>query len=59
VLLEAAWLKRELAIERSPESVAKIAEMDNPGNMVELAEIGKIAAAKQVAADHFPQGFDI
>jgi hypothetical protein len=33
--------------------------MDDPSNMGELAEIGCIAAAKQVQPGHFPAVFDI
>jgi hypothetical protein len=42
VLLEPGWLKTEVAIERTPDKLEKIAEMDNPANMNELAEIGKL-----------------
>ncbi len=59
VLLEQNWLKTDVEIECSPEKLAKIAAMDNPGSMGELAEIGGKAAAKQVKAEHFPPGFDI
>lgn len=59
VLLDAKWLKDEPAIERLPEKLAEIAEMDNPDNMKELEEIGRIAAPKQVDPSHFPAGFDI
>jgi hypothetical protein len=59
VLLEQKWLKTEVEIECGPEKLAKIAEMDNPAGMDDLAEIGAKAAAKQVKAEHFPPGFDI
>ena len=59
VLLEQNWLKTEVEIEYRPEKLAKIAEMDNPAGMDDLAEIGAKAAAKQVKAEHFPPGFDI
>jgi uncharacterized protein len=59
VLLEQNWLKTNVAIEQGPDQLAKIAEMDNPKNMDELAGIGRIAAKKQIKAEHFPGAFDI
>ena len=59
VLLESGWLKTTVAIERTPDSLAKIAEMDDPKNMDELAEIGRLAAGKQVQPEHFPAAFDV
>jgi uncharacterized protein len=59
VLLEQGWLKTEVAIERAPDKLEKIAEMDDPANMDELADIGKDAAKKQVTPEHFPAVFDI
>lgn len=59
VLFEEKWLKTEVGIERGPDKLAKIAEMDDATNMDELAEIGRKAAAKQVKAEHFPVAFDV
>jgi patatin-like phospholipase len=59
VLLEPGWMKTEVDIERTPGGLAKIAEMDNPANMDELARIGEVAAKKQVKPEHFPAAFDI
>ena len=59
VLLEPGWLKTEVAIERAPDKLEKIADMDNPSNMDELAEIGREAAQLQVKPDHFPATFDV
>jgi hypothetical protein len=59
VLLESGWLKTTVEIERTPDSLAKIAEMDDPKNMDELAEIGRLAAEKQVKPEHFPSAFDV
>ena len=59
VLLEAGWLKEEMQIVQTPEGLAKIAEMDNPANMEELAKIGQVAAEKQVKPEHFPARFDV
>jgi hypothetical protein len=58
VELEAGWLKTELEIDRTHDKLARIAEMDNPSNMNELAAIGKVAAERQVKAEHFPADFD-
>ncbi len=46
VLLEPIWMKTEVAIDQTAGNLATIAEMDDPANMDELAEIGRIAAAK-------------
>jgi patatin-like phospholipase len=59
VLLEPAWLKTEVSIERTPDKLEKIAEMDDPANMDELADIGKDAAKLQVKPEHFAAAFDI
>jgi hypothetical protein len=59
VLLEQGWLKTEVAIERAPDKLEKIAEMDDPANMDELADIGKDAAKKQVQPEHFPAVLDV
>jgi hypothetical protein len=59
VLLEPGWMKTEIGIDRTVEHIAKTAEMDDPANMDELAEIGRIAASKQVKPEHFPANFDM
>jgi uncharacterized protein len=61
VLFEQMWMKTEIGIDVVQEelNLANIAEMDEPANMAELAKIGKIAAATQVKAEHFPGAFDI
>ncbi|WP_338830590.1 patatin-like phospholipase family protein [Bradyrhizobium sp. 27S5] len=59
VLLETDWLKKTVAIDRTPDALVKIAAMDNPNNMDELADIGRLAAIRQVKPDHFPPAFDI
>jgi uncharacterized protein len=59
VLLETGWLKTELQIDRTPEALVKIAAMDDPSNMDELLEIGRLAAKQQVKEDHFPATFDV
>ena len=52
-------MKTEVAIERTPDKLEKIAEMDDPVNMDELAEIGRIVAAKHVKPEHLPATFDV
>jgi hypothetical protein len=59
VLFEPGWLKTEVAMIQTPDKLTKIAQMDNPANMDELAEIGRIAAKKQVKLEHFPANFDV
>jgi hypothetical protein len=59
VLLEQKWLSTEVKVDYTPERLAKIAEMDDPSNMDELAAIGEKAASIQVKPDHFPANFDV
>jgi hypothetical protein len=59
VLLEPGWMKTEVGIDQTAAYLAKIAEMDDPTNMDQLAEIGRIAAKKQLKPEHFPADFDI
>src|SRR5215472_5826982 len=59
VLLDQKWLSTEVKVDYMPDKLAKIAEMDDPSNMNELADIGRLAAATQVKADHFPATFDV
>jgi predicted patatin/cPLA2 family phospholipase len=59
VLFEEKWLSDKLKVERTPEQLAQIAQMDKPANMKDLADLGRIAANVQVQADHFPAAFDL
>jgi hypothetical protein len=59
VLLEPGWLKTELEVEPARDKHRQIATMDNPGNMDELANLGQLAASRQVKAEHFPAAFDV
>ena len=59
VLFEETWLKTGVEIAYAPDKLAKIAAMDDPGNMDDLAAIGRLAAAKQVKPEHFPASFDV
>ena len=59
VLLDQKWLSTEVKVDYTPDKLAKIAEMDDPSNMEELAAIGGKAAAIQVKSAHFPPNFDV
>jgi hypothetical protein len=59
VLLEQDWLKRELDRELSLEKIEQIRKMDDPGNLSDLADLGRLAAAKQVKPEHLPAAFDL
>ncbi|MBR0961165.1 patatin-like phospholipase family protein [Bradyrhizobium japonicum] len=59
VLLEPAWLKTTVKRDLAPEAVAKIAAMDDPNNIADLADIGRLAAKEQVKPEHFPPRFDV
>jgi hypothetical protein len=52
-------MKTEVDIKQTPDKLARIAEMDDPMNVDELADIGRIAAAKQIKPEHFPASFDV
>src|SRR5262245_30486113 len=51
VLLEPKWLSTEVKVDYAADKLAKIAEMDDPSNMDELTEIGRLAATIQVKAE--------
>ena len=59
VLLEHDWLKSELGVDLTPDKIEQIRKMDDPSNMSDLAEFGRLAAAKQVKPEHLPAGFDL
>ncbi|NZD63635.1 hypothetical protein HX900_21440 [Rhizobium sp. WYCCWR 11290] len=46
-------------LDLAPEVVAKIAAMDDPSNMSELTDIGRLAAKVQLKPEHFPPCFDV
>ena len=58
VLLEQNWLNTEVKAAYQPDRLAKIAEMDDPTNIEDLAEIGRLAATVQIKPEHFPKTFD-
>jgi uncharacterized protein len=59
VLLERDWLKSELGLELAPDKIEQIRKMDDPSNLSDLAELGRLAAAKQVKPEHLPADFDL
>jgi uncharacterized protein len=59
VLLDPTWIKNELDLTYSPDVLSQLAQMDNPKNLQQLADLGKAAAAVQVKEQHFPETFNI
>jgi hypothetical protein len=59
VLLEADWLNSQLGRRLAPAEIQRIGKMDDPSNMTDLAELGRLAAEKQVKPDHLPAAFDL
>ena len=59
VILERDWLKSELGLELDPDKIDQIRKMDDPSNLSDLAELGRLAAAKQVKPEHLPAAFDL
>lgn len=57
--LEAEWLVEKLGVERQPEVLRDLAELDRPRNVEALAVLGTAAAAVQVKGEHFPGAFDL
>ncbi len=59
VLLHADWLKSELGLELDVGEVEQLRRMDDPSNLSQLADLGRLAAAKQVRPEHLPAVFDV
>jgi hypothetical protein len=59
VLLDQRWLADAVEAEYATDRLARIAQMDDPSNMKELAEMGGLAARRQVKPEHFPTAFDV
>jgi hypothetical protein len=57
-LLDQEWLATEVKAKYGANQLKEIAEMDNPSNMDQLSEIGRLTAAIQVKAEHFSKTFD-
>jgi hypothetical protein len=58
-VLEQAWLKTELDLDLAPDKIDQIRKMDDPSNLSDLADLGRLAAARQVEPGHLPPAFDI
>ena len=59
VLLEHDWLKDELGVDLAADKLEQIRKMDDPSNLSDLANLGRLAAAKQVKPEHLPRAFDL
>ena len=59
VLLDGKWLHDVLGADYSDTMIEKIAVMDDPANMNDLAELGRLAANQQIKPEHFPPAFDL
>jgi hypothetical protein len=52
-------LKSDLGLELAPDKIEQIRNMDDPSNLSDLAELGRLAAAKQVKPEYLPAAFDL
>jgi hypothetical protein len=59
VLLERDWLKSELGLELARDKIEQIRKMDDRSNLSDRAELGRVAASKQVKPEHLPAAFDL
>jgi hypothetical protein len=59
VLLERDWLKSQLGLDYASDKIERICKMDDPLNLSDLAELGRLAAANQVQPEHLPAAFDV
>jgi hypothetical protein len=59
VFLDPTWLQDALGRTYTPEVLGQIAQMDNPHNLQQLADLGQVAASAQVKSEHFPELFDL
>lgn len=59
IRFDGSWLKDNLEVNMNEELVRSLMAMDQPKNLQTLAELGTIAAKKQIKEDHFPAGFDL
>lgn len=59
IRFDGSWLKDNLEVDMNEELVRSLMAMDQPKNLQTLAELGTIAAKKQIKEDHFPAGFDL
>ena len=57
--LEREFLRTELGLNLSPKQVSPLSEMDDPGNMALLKQIGDLVGEKKVEGKDFPEAFDL
>jgi hypothetical protein len=57
--LEAGWLQEQLGLDIDKAEAEALVPMDNAKSIELLAEIGCLAAEKQVREEHFPACFDL
>jgi hypothetical protein len=53
VRLEADWLAEHLDLKLSARDLARVREMDNPDSIPLAYDIGRLAAERQVKAEHW------
>jgi uncharacterized protein len=58
-ILEQAWLKAQAGLDLSAEKIEQIRKMDAASNLPDLAELGRLVAARQVEPEHLPAAFDL
>jgi uncharacterized protein len=58
-ILEEAWLKTELGVDVAGDKLEQIRKMDDPSNLSDLTNLGRLAATKQVKPEHLPAVFDL
>ncbi|NJN97037.1 MAG: patatin [Anaerolineales bacterium] len=59
VRFDSHWIKQHIGVELDHKIVKGLTAMDQPKNVVQLANLGTTAAAVQMKADHFPPQFDV
>jgi uncharacterized protein len=58
-VFESGWLREQLGLVVDKAQADSLVPMDNAKSIELLAQIGRLAAAKQVREDHFPAAFDL
>jgi len=58
-VLEQVWLKTEIGVDLAADKIEQIRKIDDPSNLSDLADLGRLAAAKQVRPEHLPAAFDL
>ena len=58
VRLESGWLEEQIGVKLSEKDLARVREIDNPDSIPLAYEIGRLAAERQVKAEHWNGGAD-